>query len=202
MPPSPHVTATGDLDSSLSHEPVTSAINKGVESNQGKIDACFIGFLKAFDSFWQAGLTLNCRVMEPGGEIFWQRRRRAPIHQERDKNKQRGEGPWGWQGELHPGVNPCTPTLRPAFAPSVQQGSAGGGLGADISPLQDFPVETSSAGIPVLRLGLCTAPWDSRQIGFPGKVLKIDPGLMSCSEEGAGISLNGSGMFQSSARAS
>lgn len=67
MPPSPHVTATGDLDSSLSHEPVTSAINKGVESNQGKIDACFIGFLKAFDSFWQAGLTLNCRVMEPGG---------------------------------------------------------------------------------------------------------------------------------------
>lgn len=68
MPPWPHVTTTGDLDSSLRHEPVTSAINKGVESKQGSRDACFIGFLKAFDSFWQAGLTLNCRVMELGGK--------------------------------------------------------------------------------------------------------------------------------------
>lgn len=116
---------------------MTSAINKGVESNQGKIDACFIGFLKAFDSFWQAGLTLNCRVMELGGKSSGTI---DAVHRsiERGIKINSVERAWGRQEELHPGVNPCTPTLQPAFASSTQGEQQDGARGLAALPYRIF----------------------------------------------------------------
>lgn len=48
-------------------------------------------------------------------------------------------------------------------------------------------VEMSLAGIPLLCLGLCIAPWDSKLArSLPGGICKTDSWQMACSEERGG----------------